>query len=563
MKIKCPRFFSLFLILSFSLCSISFVEAQTAPSIKWEKSYGGTNDEEVYSFQQTTDGGYIVAGLSNSTDGDVTGNHQSIYGPTYDYWIVKLDSVGGLQWEKSLGGSGVDVAYSIQQTKEGGYIVAGASNSTDGDVTGYHPGVNSIGVTSDYWIVKLDSAGGITWEKSLGGIGDDFAYSIQQTTDGGYIVAGYSTSADGDVTGHHGDTTTSDYWIVKLHPTGDIQWEKSLGGSNYDQAQSIQQTKDGGYIIAGLSNSANGDVTGNHGGVNNDDWVVKLDSIGTLQWEKSLGGTGDDRGYSIQQTTDKGYIVAGFSNSTDGDVTGNHGNYDYWIVKLDSTGAMQWEKSLGGSNDDEAYSIRQTTDGGYIVAGESLSIDGDITGNHGYYDYWIVKLSSDGGIQWEKALGGSNSDGAEFANLTNDGGCIVAGSSNSSDGEVTGNHPGTVGPTSDYWIVKLGITTDVNTSQSLLPTDFALLQNFPNPFSIATTIDFTLPEGENITSLKVYNQLGREVADLTDHIHPIGHIRPMGNGTVEFDASNLSAGMYFYRLTAGKDVQSGTMAVVK
>ena len=165
--------------------------------------------------------------------------------------------------------------------------------------------------------------------------------------------------------------------VMNAQTAPSIQWQKSLGGSSYDLAKSIQQTSDGGYIIAGESDSTNGDVTGNHG--TSDFWIVKLNALGIIEWQKSLGGSYSDMANSIQQTSDGGYIVAGESGSINGDVTGNHGNADYWIVKLDPSGNIQWQKSLGGSNRDAANSIKQTSDGGYIVAGESSSNNGDVT----------------------------------------------------------------------------------------------------------------------------------------------------------------------------------------
>ena len=182
-----------------------------------------------------------------------------------------------------------------------------------------------------------------------------------------------------------------------------IEWQRSLGGSWHDDAYSIQQTADGGYIVAGDSYSNDGDVTGNHGG--NDYWIVKLDASANITWQRALGGSNSDGALSIQQTTDGGYIVAGYSESNDGDVTGNHGGpTDYWVVKLDASGNITWQKSLGGSNNEGAFSIQQTSDGGYIVAGNSGSNDGDITGNHGDRDYWVVKLGPDVGIQETKKL---------------------------------------------------------------------------------------------------------------------------------------------------------------
>jgi len=246
---------------------------------------------------------------------------------------VKLDTVGGITWQKSLGGTGSDMALSIQQTSDGGYIVAGASASTDGDVTGNHGG-------TDCWIVKLNSEGTIVWQKSLGGTNFDYALSIQQTNEGGYIVSGYGLSNDGDVSGHHGTTSYYDYWVVKLDNAGTIQWEKSLGGTKADLGYSIQQISDGGYIIAGYAKSNDGDITGHIGSTDSSDcWIVKLDNGGNIQWQKSLGGTWSDAASSIKQISDGGYIVCGSSKSNDGDVSGNHGSSDFWIIKLGNCSA--------------------------------------------------------------------------------------------------------------------------------------------------------------------------------------------------------------------------------
>jgi len=411
----------------------SIFNSLAQPTIEWQQSLGGTGIDKAYSIEQTADGGYIVAGSANSNDGDVSGNQG-----VNDYWIVKLTSTGSIDWQKSLGGTGSDYAFSIQQTTDGGYIVAGSASSNDGDITGNHG-------SHDYWIVKLTETGSIDWQKSLGGTYDDAANSIRQTADGGYIIAGQSSSTNGDMTSNQGGY---DCWIVKLTSTGSIEWEKSFGGTDDEFTSSVLQTTDGGYIVAGFSTSTDGDVTGNHGYY--DYWIVKLTSTGNMDWQKALGGNYDDNANSIQQTNDGGYIVAGRSQSTNGDITGNHGNNDYWIVKLTSTGSIDWEKALGGTDSDYAHSIQQTSDGGYIVAGVSQSNDGDVTANLGYIDYWIVKLTSTGSITWQKSLGGTEADYALFIQLTSDAGYIVAGYSSSNDGDVTGNHGDY-----DYWIVKL------------------------------------------------------------------------------------------------------------
>ena len=423
-----------------------------APTIQWQKSLGGTQGDDAYSVKQTKDGGYIVAGQTSSGDGDVTGQHHA---STYDYWVVKLSKTGNLVWNKALGGIDQEAANDIEQTSDKGYIVAGYSYSSDGDVTGHHPS-GYPSPTADCWIVKLNSTGEIVWQKSLGGSGDDRAYSIQQTKDGGYIIAGYSNSSDGDVTGNHGGIGVNDYWVVKTDSTGNITWEKSLGGTDADIAESVHQTKDGGYIVAGYASSNDGDVSGHHGGSQNkelDYWVVKLSSTGNITWQKTLGGPSSDDAHSIEQTYDKGYIVAGQTFSVDGDVTGNHGFVDYWITKLNTKGKIQWQKCLGGTGLDVGFSVQQTKDSGYVVAGYSNSLDGDVSGNHSSADYWMVKLNSTGSIVWEKSLGGTQADNAFSIQQTKDGGYVLAGLAYSDNGDVTGHHGSN--QAEDFWVVKL------------------------------------------------------------------------------------------------------------
>jgi len=467
------------------------VKITATGTVNWQGCYGGSSDDYAYGIRQTADGGYIVAGHTNSNNGDVTGNHGN-----YDYWVVRLNSAGTIFWQQCLGGTSTDSAYSVQQTADGGYIVTGYTYSNNGNVTGNHgkydywvvklnpdtaapgstvPGQdyaknirqtsdggyivagytysNDSNVTGnhgsyDYWVVKLDSAGTTDWQRCLGGSNSDQAYSIQQTADSGYIVAGYTTSNDGNVNGNHG---SYDYWVVKLDRAGTTDWQRCLGGSNVDYANSIQQTTDGGYILAGSTRSNDGDVNSNHGFM--DYWVIKLGSTGTLLWQRCLGGSSYDTAYDIQQTVDGGYIVAGYTYSNDGNVAGNHGNQDYWVVKLDSAGTILWQKCLGGSGTDVATSIRQTADGGYIVAGYTWSNDGNVNGNHGSADYWVVKLGSTGTILWQKCLGGLQGEVANSIQQTADGGYIVVGYTTSNDGNVSGNHGN-----QDYWVVRLDST---------------------------------------------------------------------------------------------------------
>jgi len=467
-------------LFSLMLFLITVIFAQ--PSIVWQKSLGGSNDDGANSIQQTSDGGFIVVGATESNDGNVSGHHAY-----WDFWVVKLNSSGNIIWQKCLGGGDDDWARSIQKTSDGGFIVAGITWSNDGDVNGNHGWY-------DFWVVRLNSSGNIVWQKCLGGSDNEEAHSIQQTSDGGFIVAGRSYSNDGDVSGNHG---LEDFWVVKLNYSGSIVWQKCLGGSGDDAAISIQQTSDGGFILAGWTDSNDGDVSGSHGDY--DYWVVKLNSSGNIVWQKCLGGSGDDAAISVQQTSDGGFIVAGWAESNDGDVSGNHGDYDYWVVKLNSSGNIVWQKCLGGSNEDKAFSIQQTSDGGFIVVGATESNDGDVSGHHGSdstTDYWVVKLNSSGNIIWQKCLGGSSDDAAFSIQQTSDGGFIVAGWTASNDGDASGNHGNR-----DFWVVKLspsGVSENV-----IVPEQFKLSVS-PNPFN--SSVKITVPAGARV---EVYDLQGR------------------------------------------------------
>ncbi|MBK9730536.1 MAG: T9SS type A sorting domain-containing protein [Chitinophagaceae bacterium] len=485
-----------FIIIFFNCC----LRAQSPSSIEWQKCLGGSWYEIAKSVQQTSDGGFIVAGYTESTDGDISGNHGGS-----DYWVVKLDSYGVMEWQKCLGGSYYEFAHSVQQTTDKGFIVAGYSSSNDGDVSGNHGDY-------DYWIVKLDSTGTMEWQKCLGGSKYDAAHSIQQTSDGGFIVAGETGSTIGDVSGNHG---SGDYWVVKLDGSGNIEWQKCLGGSDYDVAQSVQQTSDGGFIVAGYTSSNDGNVSGNNSaysdyydGYYSDYWIVKLDSAGNIEWQKCLGGSYDEYAFSIQQTMEGGYIVAGSTGSNDGEVSGNNSGYtyydfyymysDYWVVKLNDSGDIEWQKCLGGSYDDYAFSIQQTMEGGYIVAGTAYTgnaftnppNDGDISGGKGDDDYWIVKLSGTGNIQWKQCLGGGLYEYAYSIQQTADGGLIIAGETASEDGDVSGND----GPT-HYWIVKLYTCND-----SVLFYADADGDGYGNAGVSQVTIACSYPEGYTMDS---------------------------------------------------------------
>ena len=300
--------------------------------------------------------------------------------------------------------------------------------------------------------IIFSQAFNIEWQKSLGGTDYDYASSVKQTSDGGYISVGQTSSWDGDITLNHGGR---EIWVQKVNSSGVLQWQKSFGGSQDDIGECIITTSDGGYLISGMTSSNDGDVSGNHTIASGywDAWLIKISSTGTLQWQKCYGSTGSEDARYVIQTTDGGYIFTGESEVNNGDVTGNHGGFDIWCVKVNSSGVLQWQKSFGGTGSDRGWEIKATNDGGYIICGTTVSFNGDVTGNHGYYDAWILKLSSTGTLQWQKCYGGLGVEEAWGITLTSDGGYIFVGYSNSTNGDVTLNNG-----SNDVWVVKINNT---------------------------------------------------------------------------------------------------------
>ncbi|MCD6267993.1 MAG: hypothetical protein J7J14_06245 [Thermotogaceae bacterium] len=228
------------------------------------------------------------------------------------------------------------------------------------------------------------------WEKTPGGSDDEECHSVCQTTDGGYVIAGYAYSYDGNVSGNHGE---KDFWIVKLDEKGNIVWQRCLRGSMDDEAYDVIQIDDGGYLVVGMTFSNDGDVIGKHGGPDfGDAWVVKLSEEGKILWQRCLGGMSNDVVYSVVQTGDDIYVTVGGTSSSNGDVKGNHGYHDWWVILLDKDGNVLWQKYLGGSDDEEAFYVQKTRDKGFVMVGYTYSHDGDVTGNHGGEDFWIVKF---------------------------------------------------------------------------------------------------------------------------------------------------------------------------
>ncbi|CCH54837.1 Beta-mannanase/endoglucanase A Includes: RecName: Full=Mannan endo-1,4-beta-mannosidase A [Fibrisoma limi BUZ 3] len=427
---------------SLLLMTGSLVKAQLPK--QWDKTLGGSGSETASLVVATTDGGYLLAGYSNSlVDGDKTAPNAG----DYDAWLVKVDVNGNKQWDHTYGGSGYDRLSSVLATADGGFLLGGGSSSTaEGDW--------------DYWLVKVDATGTKQWEHTFGGPGTDEITSMVAATDGSYLLAGVSESPAGrDKTAPNMGFV--DYWIVKVDVNGNKQWDKAFGSSIWDALSSVIATADGGYLLAGHSNSpVGGDKTEAKG--NYDYWIVKVDAMGNKQWDKAFGSSKREGLASAIATSDGGYLLAGHSDSPDGgDKTApNIRNYDYWLVKVNADGSKQWDKTFGGSGVDRISSAIATSDGGYLLAGYSNSPnDGDkIAPNKGDIDYWLVKVDANGSKQWEQTLGSSGADQYPSMIATGAGNYLLLGSSNSPAGQdKTDPNNGDF----DYWLVKLGCVSPV------------------------------------------------------------------------------------------------------
>ena len=394
--------------------------------VEWIKTFGGSGEDTAQSIIQTSDGGYAILGHSNSVDGDLEGKAL----PVHDYWLLKLDAEGNLQWSKTYGGSKDDRGQSVIQTTDGGYALVGYAMSDDGD------GSNNEGF-HDNWIVRLDASGNILWEHSFGFSGHDHSYDVVQTKDGGFFFAGFLDVTQSNGEGNFGKGSyltrhgVGEFWGTKLDADGNLEWRRYFGGTNNDRAHSVVQADDGGYVLAGFSESDDFDVSNTKGSY--DFWVVKVDGKGTLLWEKSFGGTGIEISYGIVKTQDGGYAITGNTFSTDTDVSKNNGESDVWLIKIDDNGNLLWESTFGGTGFDAAHGLDVTSNGGFVIAGNSKSLDGDATANFGENDLWIIKADVNGNLVYQQSFGGSGLDFGFDVVSTDDGSLVLVGEMASDD----------------------------------------------------------------------------------------------------------------------------------
>ncbi|MFC5270879.1 T9SS type A sorting domain-containing protein [Adhaeribacter terreus] len=507
--------------------------AQNGPTIQWDKSFGGSGNDYLRSLRQTTDGGYFLGGYSNS--GTSADKSQASNGLS-DYWFIRLTANGIKTMDKTIGAGNDDLFSSAQQTSDGGFILGGSSNS---GISGDKSQATNGGF--DYWIVKLDANGIKTWDKTFGGSARDELYSLEQTSDGGYILGGTSYSGiSGDKS--QASSGLNDFWVIKIDANGNKLWDKTYGGNDGDLLRSLKQTSDGGYILGGTSSSGiSGDKTQASRG-SSDYWVVKLDNNGNKVWDKTIGGSSADAITALQQTADGGYILGGYSSSNiSGDKSQNcQGGYDFWVVKLNSSGGIIWDKTIGGNGEDELYSIQQTLNGSYILGGFSESgLSGNKTQpSRGGADFWVTKLDNNGIMTWDKSFGGDNHDGIFSAQQTVDGGFILGGYSLSS---FSGDKSQTSQGMSDYWIVKLG--TDVTGLKEFEASFTVSISPNPNQGKFTLQLNnLTAPKAE----VTVSDLLGRVVLQ-----QPLN----VSNKQISEELTLPQAkGMYLLQIKAGKQI---------
>lgn len=377
------------------------VYARSFPELQWSQTFGGATLRDIdsgSSVQQTDDGGYIIAGETayfGTVDADV--------------YLIKTDSQGNKLWSKTFGGAAYDSANSVQQTDDGGYIIAGETVSF---------GVGEV----DVYLIKTDSQGNELWSKTFGGGSHDVGSSVQQTGDGCYIIVGHTQSI-----GAGG----RDIFMIKTNSQGNELWSKTFGGEADEYGWSVKQTDDGGYVIVGETESF-----GNGSG---DVYLVKTDSGGNELWNKTFGGGSADYGYSVQQTGDGGYIVTGNTFSY------GAGEVDVYLIKTDSQGNVLWSKTFGGEAEDVGSSVEQTEDGGYIITGATESF------GNGSYDMYLIKTDTEGNELWSTTFGGEDYDYGASVQQTDDRGYIITGNTSSfGDGGK------------DVWLIKVHIVGDVN-----------------------------------------------------------------------------------------------------
>ncbi len=465
----------------------------------WPVIFGGSDYDEATAVIQTTDNYFVVCGYT-----------MSFGAGSGDFYVAKLNQAGDQVWVDTYWGSDGEYAEDIIETDDGGYAVIG--------YTGTYGAGNQ-----DVWLVKLSISGELEWSRTYGGDHYEQGFSLKQTSDGGYIIGG-TTMTFG--------TGLENFYLIKTDSSGTEEWSSWFGGGNNDYGRAVLETVDGGFLLVG--GTASFGVT--YGGA----WMVKTDSEGAEEWTQLISGSSWDCFTDVQQTSDNGFILGGFTYSY------GAGIRDFYLVKTDETGNLTWQNTFGGAGSDDAFSIDTTNDGGYLIAGETGSY-----GNGNFLGY-LVKTDSLGNQVWANTYGSSENDGFRDVKQLADNSIIIAGyTKNNSSGFK------------DFWIVRTdenGNMVGIENNYELAITNYELKQNYPNPFNPMTKISFQLAENsEQMAEIVVYNSVGQQVwsSPITDHALRV-------TGSILFDGSEFNSGVYYYSLIIdGEKMDTKAMLLIK
>jgi hypothetical protein len=365
-------------------------------------------------------------------------------------------NTGEVNSTKTFGGSKNDVFNAIVKTTDGGYVVLGYTQSNDFDI------INKTNESFDFWVMKFSSEDELLWNKTFGGSDDDRGVDIVATNDGGFALLGYASSSDINVPQNAG---SQDFLVRKITADGTLSWQKTFGFSGSDKGISLLQTLDNGYLLTGVLDVSASGGQGNsksfqrHAG--GDIWALKLSLNGTLEWSKFFGGSFTDTPFGVVETLNNEYIIAASSDSQDFNISNNKGTYDFWVLKISSDGALIWEESFGGTEIDEPRAITATNDGNFIVVGDTRSSDTDVSINNGAADLWMIKIDTNGTLIWEKTIGATSFDVARSISKTQDNGFVIAGSSRSSDAGFTNQGQ------NDAWILKVNTSGEIEWQKTI------------------------------------------------------------------------------------------------
>ncbi len=474
--------------------------------ISWQETYGGSATDQGSAVCATSDGGYLLASNVRSIDGDIT---NKTTGDTLDYdiWLVKSGSSGTIEWTKAYGGTKDDIPRCVIRTSDGGFMITGSTRSNDGDFAG--AGFHGV---YDIFLIKVNNTGQKEWIKCFGGSGYEHSHAVIEDSDGNYILVGstYNSGSSGDLSGTSSRGWT-DVFILKITSMGEIIWKQRYGGNLDDWARDILQTEDGGYMVAAAAESyaGSGEVNVNFGNNHTYDyWILRLNENGQILWKKNFGGSSHDRPGVIRRLADGNFIIAGFTQSTNMDAAGNHGGWDGFVVKMDPDGNKLWSKTLGGSGDDSMEDILVLNDTSFMVAGYTGSADGDLTGNYGSSDGWIAHLHTNGDLLSSQNLGSSGADRLTELDLLQNGQVLITGYAAASDGDVP-----PVSGAADIWVLKLGDADTVEIDDPV-PTEKDLVAYWPfdgntmdsiGPYDLTASGSVTYEAGMSERSVKIEN----------------------------------------------------------